>query len=75
LAFNLENIIAPNKIVHTFNHNTPLYTVDSFRYRDEVIVTNGENNTYHVGAYLADGLHEGAIASAIRVANAIACDW
>jgi uncharacterized protein len=72
LAFNLENIIAPNKIVHTFTHHTPLYTVDSFRYRDEVIVTNGENNTYHVGAYLADGLHEGAIASAIRVANAIA---
>ncbi|PAX51036.1 FAD-dependent oxidoreductase [Brunnivagina elsteri] len=71
LAFNLKNAIAPNKIIHTFDHHTPLYTVDSFRYRDEVVMTNGDNNTYHVGAYLVDGLHEGAITSAIRVANAI----
>ena len=41
------------------------------RYRDEVVATNGENNTYHAGAYLGDGLHEGAIASAFRVAQLI----
>ncbi|NJL62567.1 MAG: FAD-dependent oxidoreductase [Methylacidiphilales bacterium] len=71
LAFNLNNAIAPDKIIHIFDHHTPLYTVDSFRYRDEIVMTNGDNNTYHVGAYLADGLHEGAVTSAIRVANAI----
>ncbi|RUT04371.1 cyclopropane-fatty-acyl-phospholipid synthase [Dulcicalothrix desertica PCC 7102] len=71
LAFNLDSIIVPNKTIHIFDHHTPLYTVDSFKYRDEVVMTNGENNTYHVGAYLADGLHEGAVTSAIRVANAI----
>ncbi len=73
LAFNLNNTIAPSKIIHIFDHHTPLYTVDSFRYRDEIVMTNGDNNTYHVGAYLADGLHEGAVTSAICVANAIAC--
>ena len=52
-------------------HNTPLYTVESFRYRDEVVDTNGENHIYHAGAYLGDGLHEGAITSAIRVAQLI----
>ncbi len=68
----MNNLIAKDKIIHIFEHHTPLYTIDSFRYRDEIALTNGENNTYHVGAYLADGLHEGAITSAISVANAIA---
>jgi predicted NAD/FAD-binding protein len=34
-----------------------------------VVATNGENHTYYTGAYLSDGLHEGAIASAFRVAQ------
>jgi predicted NAD/FAD-binding protein len=71
LAFNLENLIAQDKILHVQEHHTPLYTVESFRYRDEVVRTNGENNTYHAGAYLSNGLHEGAITSAIRVAQLI----
>jgi uncharacterized protein len=71
LAFNLDDLIAKDKILHIQEHHTPLYTVKSFRYRNEVIITNGENNTYHVGAYLADGLHEGAITSAIQVAQLI----
>ncbi len=71
LAFNLESLINQNKIIQRLEHDTPLYTVESFRYRDEVVDTNGENHTYHAGAYLADGLHEGAITSAIRVAQLI----
>ncbi len=71
LAFNLDDAIAKDKILHIQEHHTPLYTVNSFRYRNEIIITNGENNTYHAGAYLADGLHEGAIVSAIRVAQLI----
>jgi uncharacterized protein len=71
LAFQLDSLIAPERIIHIQEHHTPLYTFDSFRYRDEVIATNGENNTYHAGAYLGDGLHEGAITSALRVAKLI----
>lgn len=71
LAFNLDNLIAEDKILHIQSHHTPLYTVESFKYRNEIISSNGENNTYHAGAYLADGLHEGAIISAIRVAQLI----
>ena len=71
LAFNLDTLIAKDKILHIQEHHTPLYTVESFRYRDEVVTANGENNTYHAGAYLGDGLHEGAITSAIRVAQLI----
>lgn len=71
LAFNLEHQIAPEKIIHVQPHHTPLYTLDAFRYVDEVRATNGENHTYHVGAYLGDGLHEGAATSAMQVARAI----
>lgn len=71
LAFNLDSLIAKEKVLHVQNHHTPLYTVEAFRYRNEVIEKNGENNTYHVGAYLGDGLHEGAVTSAKRVAELI----
>jgi uncharacterized protein len=72
LSFNLESLIAPDRILHVQQHHTPLYTVAAFHHRQEIIDTNGEFNTYHVGAYLGDGLHEGAITSAIRVAELIA---
>lgn len=71
LSFQLEELIARDRIIHTQEHHTPLYTTESFRYRDEIVATNGENNTYHAGAYLGDGLHEGAIASAYRVAQLV----
>ncbi|MBE9135691.1 FAD-dependent oxidoreductase [Nodosilinea sp. LEGE 07088] len=71
LSFQLEELIAKDRIVHIQEHHTPLYTTEAFRYRDEIVATNGENNTYHAGAYLGDGLHEGAITSALRVAQLI----
>jgi uncharacterized protein len=71
LSFQLEEMIAPDRVIHVQEHHTPLYTTESFRYRDEVVATNGENNTYYAGAYLGDGLHEGAISSAVRVAQLI----
>lgn len=71
LSFQLEELIARDRLIHIQEHHTPLYTTESFRYRDEVVATNGENNTYHAGAYLGDGLHEGAIASALRVAQLV----
>ncbi len=71
LAFNLDDLIAKDKILHTQEHHTPLYTVEAFKHRDEIVQTNGEHNTYHAGAYLGDGLHEGAVTSAIRVADLI----
>ena len=74
LSFQLEEIIAQDRIVHQQEHHTPLYTTASFRYRDEVVATNGEHHTYHAGAYLGDGLHEGAITSALRVAQLIGRD-
>jgi predicted NAD/FAD-binding protein len=71
LSFQLEELINSDFLVHKQEHHTPMYTTESFRYRDEVIATNGEHNTYHAGAYLGDGLHGGAVSSAYRVAELI----
>lgn len=71
LSFQLEELVSPDRIIHREKHHTPMYTTQSFQYRDEIVETNGEYNTYHVGAYLGDGLHEGAITSAFRVAKLI----
>ena len=71
LAYNLETLIARDNILETVEHDTPFYTVESLRYRDYIIRCNGSNHTYHVGAYLYDGLHEGAISSALRVAELV----
>ncbi len=69
LAFNLDEEIDPDHVVHVQQHTTPRYTVEAFRHRDEVIATNGENRTFHAGAYLGEGLHEGAVRSAIAVSR------
>jgi predicted NAD/FAD-binding protein len=69
LAFNLDEEIDPERVVHVQEHTTPRYTVAAFRHRDEVIASNGENRTFHAGAYLGDGLHEGAVRSASAVSG------
>lgn len=69
MAYNLDDRIDPATIIDVQEHWTPFYTVDAVRYRDEVAETNGERNTFHAGAYLGNGLHEGAIASALSVSR------
>lgn len=69
LAYNLEKQINPEKIIHKQKHTTPFYCVDALRYRHEISATNGENHTFHTGAYLGNGLHEGAISSAFSVSH------
>ncbi len=69
LAFQLEALINKEKIIHVQEHHTPLYTVEAIKYVPEIVNRNGYNNTYYAGAYLADGLHEGAITSALLVAK------
>lgn len=71
LAYNIDCLIAEENIIQTFEHHTPLYTVDALHYRNDVIRNNGKNHTYHAGAYLYDGLHEGAVISGKRVAELI----
>ncbi|MCK4843050.1 MAG: NAD(P)-binding protein [Methylococcales bacterium] len=69
LAYNMEQQIDPEKVIDLQHHTSPSYNLDAINYRQEVLETNGENNTYHVGAYLFDGLHEGAVTSGFVVSD------
>ena len=67
----IRDLTQADRVIHVQKHHTPLYTVAAFRTRDEIIATNGETRTYHAGAYLGEGLHEGAVTSALNVAELI----
>ncbi|MDH3686025.1 MAG: FAD-dependent oxidoreductase [Myxococcales bacterium] len=67
LADGLGHEIDPACVVHEQPHHTPRYTVDALRHREEVFETQGELGTFHAGAWLGNGLHEGAVASAVGV--------
>ena len=72
LAYNMQDRIDPEKVILTVRHHVPFYQTNAFRYRPEIIANNGNNSTYHAGAYLGDGLHDGAVASALNVRKLIA---
>lgn len=67
MAYGLEDRIDPAAILQVEEHDVPVLSVAALRYRHEVIATNGQNNTFFAGAWLGDGLHEGATRSALAV--------
>jgi predicted NAD/FAD-binding protein len=71
LAYNMESQIAPKNIIHKAKHETPLYTQKAIESRKKIKTINGSNNTFFAGAWLADGLHEGATISAQRISELI----
>ena len=71
LSFNLNSLISKESIIYQAEHHTPMYTVEAFKYREQILSGNGENNTYYAGAHLYDGLHEGAIIAGKKVADLI----
>jgi len=71
LAFGIENEIDPDTIVHVQEHCVPAFTVDSLQSREEIKATNGERGVWYAGAWLGNGLHEGAVASAEAVSRSL----
>ncbi len=69
MAYNLEDRVDPAAVMQVEEHRVPRYTVDALRLRDEVVESNGSRRTYYAGAWLGDGLHEGATLSALRVSH------
>jgi predicted NAD/FAD-binding protein len=69
LAFGIDEWIDPEKVIRRQEHHTPDYSLESQRWHNEVSATNGENHTFHVGAWLGDGLQEGAVTSALAVSE------
>lgn len=68
-AYGLDSLIDPDKILDVQNHVVPKYTKDHDLKIKKLKHFNGENNTYFAGAYLNNGLHEGAVNSALTVSR------
>lgn len=68
-AYNLEHLIQKNKILHAASHTVPTYTVPATRTLEAIHARNGQNHTYFAGAYLGNGLHEGAATSALTLSK------
>lgn len=71
LAFHLEDEIPPEDVLFVQRHHVPRFTVEAVRHVDAIRVDNGHRRTWHVGAWLGDGLQEGAICSGLAVAAAL----
>lgn len=70
LAFNMEDVVRSEKVVHRYSHKTTFFSAESDT-RHDLRLSSGENQTHYAGAYLYDGLHEGAIQSACAVVESI----
>ncbi len=71
LALGLDAEIDPARVLLRQPHHTAAFTVQALAHREEVRASNGQRHTWHVGAWLGDGLHEGAARSALAVATAL----
>ncbi len=71
LAYNLEELIDPSKVVHRQSHQSTHFAAAGDK-RREIRRVNGEHQVYFAGAYLYDGLHNGAVESACVVRDLIA---
>lgn len=74
-AYNLDQYIRPEHILDRQSHIVPVYTTEAFRTRPEIKQLQGENHCYYVGAWLGNGLHEGAASSAVEVAIMLGAEW
>lgn len=68
LAFDMGDEIAPSTVLHRQHHDVGCYSAAALAGRAALRAWNGHRRTFHVGAWLGDGLHEGAVRSAAEVA-------
>lgn len=71
LAFDMGAEIDPSLVLHRQPHEVGLYTDSALLSRPDVLSHNGRHNTWYAGAWLGDGLHEGAVQSALAVSEAL----
>lgn len=73
-AYGLDPLISRADVLNTQNHAVPTYTPSAYAQRKAISALNGRRDTYFVGAYLGNGLHEGAVRSAIKVSQLLGGD-
>ena len=66
-AYGLEDQIPSSAILHRADHTVPTYNGSLAEKVGAVEGLQGKQHTYYAGAYLGNGLHEGAVTSAKKV--------
>jgi predicted NAD/FAD-binding protein len=69
LAFDLEHELEPGTILHRQPHDVARYTERALAPREDLRRRQGARHTWFAGAFLGDGLHEGAVRSAMAIAE------
>lgn len=67
LALGMEHEVDPACVVHRQAHHSPRYTAAALAHRPDVQQNQGHRSTWYAGAWLGDGLHEGAVASGLAL--------
>lgn len=68
-AYNLEKVIRNKNIIDKASHIVPIYNQNNEKKIKKMHDINGRKNTFFAGAYLSNGLHEGAINSAMKISK------
>ncbi len=74
MAFGLDSEFDPARILHRQEHEVPAYTVTALSTREEIRAHNGHRRIWYAGAWLGNGLQEGAVCSALAVSRALGRD-
>lgn len=69
LAFDLDDELDPATVLHRQCHDVARYDERALAEREDLRRRNGTRATFFAGAYLHDGLHEGAVRSALTIAE------
>lgn len=71
VGFELEGELDPALVDAVIPHTVPCITPEAVAGRQEILDCNGQRSTWFAGAWLGDGVHESAIASAARVSKGL----
>ncbi|MBL8682492.1 MAG: NAD(P)-binding protein [Myxococcales bacterium] len=69
LAFDMGDEVRASSVVHRQQHDVARYSADALEKRAALLEANGTNRTFWAGAFLGDGLHEGAVRAALAIAE------
>ncbi len=69
VTLNATGLIMPDKILHSFIYEHPVFTNKSLTSQKRLQELNGQNHTYFCGSYFGYGFHEDAVKSALHVAK------
>lgn len=71
VSLNNSALIAPDKILRSFNYHHPVFTRASIAAQKKAHLVQGKQGTWFCGAYWRNGFHEDGVASALEVVKGI----